>query len=87
MQLPTMKTHGRLAALGALGVCAGSLALYGLFFWISSRTATGGLDFEHSVLTRVSVAVIVAALIGAHYAFARQLLAYVKDNAERESAS
>lgn len=80
MQLPTMKTHGRLAAFGALGVCAGSLALYALFFVISARSATGGLDYEHSLLTRVSVAVVVAALIGAHYAFARQLFAYVKDN-------
>ena len=74
-----MKTHGRLAAFGAIGVCVGSLALFVLFFLISAPRAGSGIDFEHSLVTRVAVGVIVAALIGAHYAFARQLLAYVKD--------
>lgn len=79
MPMPTMKTHGRLAAFGALGVCAGSLALFVLFFVISAPIPGSGIDFEHALITRVAVGVIVAALIGAHYAFARQLLAYVKE--------
>jgi hypothetical protein len=77
-----MKSHGRLAALGALGVCAGSLALFILFFVISDSGPGSGLDFEHSLITRLSVGVIVAALIGAHYAFAWQLLTYVKEQSE-----
>ncbi|MGQ0649636.1 MAG: hypothetical protein ACT4P7_18945 [Gemmatimonadaceae bacterium] len=80
MQMPTMKTHGRLAALGALGVCAGSFALFVLFVSISRPALGGGMDVEHALLTRIIAGVIVAALIGAHYAFARQLLAYVKEH-------
>jgi hypothetical protein len=80
MQRPTMKTHGHLAALGALGVSAGAVALYGLFFWISTPSKTGGIDPVHAEITRVSVAVIIAALVAVHIAFARQLFAYVKEN-------
>jgi hypothetical protein len=80
MQRPTMKTHGHLAALGALGVAAGSIALYGLFFWIATPTQTGGIDEVHAMITRVSVAVIIAALVAIHVAFARQLFSYVKQN-------
>jgi hypothetical protein len=79
MQLPTMKTHAKLAALGALGVSAGALALFGLFVYIARGTPTGGMDFEHSMTTIVSTAVIFAALIAAHLVFARQLLAYAKE--------
>lgn len=82
MPMPTMKTHGRLAAFGALGVCAGSLALFVLFFVITDYGPGSGLDFEHSLITRLVIGVIVAGLIGAHYAFARQLLAYVKEQSE-----
>lgn len=78
MQRPTMKTHGRLAALGGLGVSAGSLALYGLFFWIATPTPTGGIDSVHAMVTRVSVGVIIAALVAVHLAFAKQLLNYVR---------
>jgi cytochrome bd-type quinol oxidase subunit 1 len=80
MAMPTMKTHGRLAAFGALGVCAGCVALFALVFWVAAPTPTTGIDFEHALITRLSVGVIVAAMIGAHYAFARQLLAYVREH-------
>lgn len=80
MPAPTMKTHGHLAALGALGVCGGCVLIYALVFWISLRTPTGGLDYEHAMITRISIGVIFAAIIAAHYAFARQLFAYVKEN-------
>ncbi|MBC7897783.1 MAG: hypothetical protein H7066_20355 [Cytophagaceae bacterium] len=75
-----MKTHGHLAALGALGVSAGSLALYGLLFWIATPTATGGIDEVHAMITRVSVAVIIAALVAVHVVFALQLFNYAKAN-------
>jgi hypothetical protein len=83
MILPTMKTHAKLAALGALGVSAGALLLFFLFVWIARRTSTGGLDVEHSMITVVSTAVIFAALIGAHLAFARQLFAYAREQNRR----
>ena len=59
MQIPTMKTHARLAALGAVGVCVGAIALFGLFYAISGTGPGSGLDFEHSIITRISVGVIV----------------------------
>ena len=80
MIAPTIKTHGRLAALGAYGVCAGVVALYALVAWIASPAPTSGLDFEHRMVTMVSVAVICAALIGAHVAMARQILGYLKEH-------
>ncbi|MGQ0766758.1 MAG: hypothetical protein ACT4OZ_13995 [Gemmatimonadota bacterium] len=73
-----MKTHARLAALGAVGVSAGALALYALVIFIALRSPTGGIDFEHSILTIVSVGVIIAALVAAHLVFARQLMTYAK---------
>ena len=75
---PTMKTHGHLAALGALGVCAGAFAIWLLLVFISRQTATGGMDFEHSILTWISTGLLFLALIAVHVAFAVQLLTYVK---------
>lgn len=82
MPAPTMKTHGRLAAFGALGVSAGSFALWILLVLISGQSPTGGMDFEHTLLTRVSTGVIILTLIAVHVAFARQLLRYVKERRE-----
>jgi len=82
MPAPTMKTHGRLAAFGALGVAAASFALWILFVLITGQSATGGMDFEHTLLARASTAVIFLALIAVHVVFARQLLAYVKEQRE-----
>jgi hypothetical protein len=77
-----MKTHGRLAALGALGVAAGSLLLWLLLAFISRRTETGGMDFDHTMVTWVSTAVLFLAVIAVHVAFALQLFAYVKEHGE-----
>ena len=68
-----MKTHGRLAALGALGVSAGSLLLWFGLIFITRRSSTGGLDSEHSVISWISTGVIFLALIAAHVVFAKQL--------------
>jgi hypothetical protein len=83
MIMPTMKTHGRVAALGALGVCAGCVALYALVIWIAVPTPTTGIDFEHALITMISVAVIIAALVAVHLVFARQLLAYTKGHGQK----
>jgi hypothetical protein len=80
MLVPTIKTHGRLAALGAYGVCAGCVALFALFVWVAMPTPTAGLDFEHSLITVVAVGVICSALIGAHVAMARQIMGYLKEH-------
>jgi hypothetical protein len=79
MIAPTIKTHGRLAALGAYGVCAGVVALFALFVWVAMPSPTTGIDFEHSLITVASVAVICAALIAAHVAMARQIMGYLKE--------
>ncbi len=84
MPMPTMKTHGRLAALGALGVSAGAFALWFLFYYISRRTPTGGMDYEHTAITRVSTGVLFLAFIAVHVVFARQLLHYVRTNRSSE---
>jgi hypothetical protein len=75
-----MKTHARLAAMGALGVSFGAVLILGLVAFITRSTPTGGIDFEHSLLSRVSVGVIIAALVAAHLVFARQLMAYAKEH-------
>ncbi len=77
MNPPTMKTHGKLAALGAYGVAAGSVGLFALVAWIALPAQWSGMDFEHSMITMVSVAVICAALIGAHIAMAKQIMGYL----------
>lgn len=79
---PTMKTHGKLAALGALGVSAGCVAVLALFYWIAAPSPTGGIDFEHTMIARVAVTVIMSAIIAVHVTFARQLLAYVKEHGQ-----
>jgi hypothetical protein len=40
------------------------------------------MDFEHTLLTRVSTGVIILTLIAVHVAFARQLLSYVREQRE-----
>ena len=80
MMMPTIKTHGRLAAMGAYGVCAGVVALFALFVWVAMPAPGTGIDFEHSLITMLSVGVICAALIVAHVAMARQIMGYLKDH-------
>lgn len=82
MPAPTMKTHGRLAAFGALGVSAGSLVLWILLVLISKQSPTGGMDFDHTLISRVSTAVLFLAIIAVHVAFARLLFNYVKEQRE-----
>lgn len=77
-----MKTHGRLAAIGALAVSAGAFGLWLLFVKIALPTPTGGIDTDHGIISIVSTAVIFGALIAVHLAYARQLFRYTKQNAE-----
>jgi hypothetical protein len=77
-----MKTHGRLAAIGALAVSAGAFGLWLLIAYISLPSATSGIDFDHGMLAIVSTGVIFAALIAVHLAYARQLFSYTKKKPE-----
>jgi hypothetical protein len=40
------------------------------------------MDFDHTLISRVSTAVLFLALIAVHVVFARQLLSYVKEQRE-----
>ena len=64
----------KLAALGAVGVCLGVLALYALIAFVARPVPTGGMDGTNAVLTWISVAVPVLAIIAVHIAYAKLLL-------------
>jgi len=75
-----MEKFAKLASLGALGVAAGSVALYPLLAWAFSPTVTGGapgarggIDHVGWYVLLVAITVPIAVLAGAHVAFARQL--------------
>jgi hypothetical protein len=73
-----LKPFARLAAMGALGVCAGAAALY-LFVAFNSRPVPlGGIDQTHSILSWISLAVPFTLIIAAHLAYARVLAEYAK---------
>jgi hypothetical protein len=65
----------RLQAFALLGQAAGVALVYALIFWVALRKPTGGLDWEHSVLTWIGAGVPAVLIIWAHIAIARQLLA------------
>jgi hypothetical protein len=71
----SVRRYAKLAALGAVGVSLGVLGLYALIAFGSRPTATGGIDSVHATLTWISAAIPAAALIAAHLAYAKILLA------------
>lgn len=70
----TIRKYAKLAALGAVSVSLGVLALYGLIVFGARPTATGGIDKVHAALTAIGAAIPAAAIIAAHLAFAKILL-------------
>jgi hypothetical protein len=72
----------RLAGLGAFGASAGLLAFFALLVWVTRPPAVGGITPVLSAVTWISLAVVFAALIGAHVAVGRQLLALGRGEAE-----
>ena len=64
----------RLAGLGAFGACAFFVALYAYVAWISRHTPTGGMMMSLSVVTWISLALVVIALIAVHVAIGKQLM-------------
>jgi len=74
----SVRKYAKLAALGAVGVSLGVVALYALIAFGSRHTATSGIDATEATLTWISAAVPCAAIIAAHLAYAKVLLAESK---------
>lgn len=64
----------RLAALGAFGACGLFVFLYLYVAYLSRQTSTGGMMSTLSVVTWISLALVVAALVAAHIPIGRQLM-------------
>jgi hypothetical protein len=64
----------RLAALGAVGVSLGAIALYLLVGFISRPTGTGGMDSTQSVVVWISLAIPIIAIVVVHLVYAKVLL-------------
>ena len=73
----------RLAGLGAFGACVGFVALYLYVAWLSRDTATGGMTPVLSVVTWISLALVVLALIAIHVVIGKQLMYLGKGGASR----
>ncbi len=77
----TMKKFARLAALGALGVAVGSIALYVVIAVGSSPTRLGGIDRTQAVIAWIGAAIPIAAIAAVHLVYARHLFRYAKEHA------
>jgi len=70
---PSVRKYAKVAALGAIGVSFGVVALYGLIAFGSSPTASSGIDRTHATLAWIGAAVPALCIIAAHLAFAKIL--------------
>jgi len=74
----SVRKYAKLAALGAVGLSLDVVALYALIAFGSRHTATSGIDATEATLTWISAAVPCAAIIAAHLAYVKVLLAESK---------
>jgi len=74
-----LKPFAKIAALGALGVGAGSLALLLFLAFFTRSVPLGGIDQTQSLLSWISLSIPFALIIGAHLVYARVLMAYAKE--------
>lgn len=74
-----LKPYAKFAALGALGVCGGSLALYAFVAFFTRSVPLGGIDSTQSLVAWISLAIPFSLIIGAHLVYARVLMAYAKE--------
>ena len=74
-----LKPYAKLAALGALGVCAGVFGLFVFLVFFSRPIPLGGIDQTQAILSWISLSVPFALIIGAHLVYARVLMAYAKE--------
>jgi hypothetical protein len=70
----SVRKYARLAALGAVGVSLGVLALYLVIAIGSRHTPTGGIDTTEAIVTWIAAAVPCGAIIAAHLAYVKILL-------------
>ena len=70
----SVRKYAKLAALGAIGVSVGVLALYALIAFGSRPTPDGGIDTTHATLTWISAAIPALGIIAAHRAYVTVLL-------------
>ncbi len=74
VQQMSVRKYARLAAIGAVGVSLGVIALYALIAIGSRHTATSGIDATESTLTWIAAAIPCGAIIAAHLAYVKVLL-------------
>ena len=74
----SVRKYAKLAALGAVGVSLGVVALYLVIALGSRHTATSGIDSTQAALTWISAAIPCAAIIAAHLAYVKVLIAESK---------
>ena len=74
----SVRKYAKLAALGAVGVSLGVLALYLIIALGSRHTATSGIDSTEAAVAWISAAIPCAAIIAAHLAYVKVLLAESK---------
>jgi uncharacterized membrane protein len=74
-----LKPYAKLAAIGALGVCAGVFGLYVFLVFFTRSIPLGGIDQTQSLLSWISLAIPFSLIIGAHLVYARVLMNYSKD--------
>jgi hypothetical protein len=74
----SVRKYAKLAAVGAVAVSLGVVALYLVIALGSRHTATSGIDSTEAALTWISAAIPCAAIIAAHLAYVKVLLAESK---------
>ena len=74
-----LKPYARFAALGALGVCAGTLGLFLFLAFYTRSIPLGGIDQTQALVSLISLAVPFSLIIGAHLVYALVLMKYAKD--------
>jgi hypothetical protein len=70
---PSVRKYAKLAALGAIGVGFGVLALYALIAFGSRPTPTGGIDATHATIAWIGALIPALGIIAAHLAYAKIL--------------
>jgi len=74
-----LKPYARVAAMGTLGVCAGTLGLFLFLAFFTRSIPLGGIDQTQALLSWISLAIPFSLIIGAHLVYARVLMKYAKE--------
>jgi hypothetical protein len=74
-----LKPYARFAALGALGVCAGTFGLYLFMAFFTRSIPLGGIDQTQAIVGWIAMAIPALLIIGAHLVYVRVLMDYAKE--------